>query len=36
LKIEKSKEQNAQRIERMKLVNTHVEKLKEETREQVN
>ncbi len=35
LKIEKSKEQNAQRIERMKLVNKHVENLRKETRAQV-
>ena len=35
MKIEQSKEQNAQRIERMRLVNQHVEDLRKETRTQV-
>ena len=35
IKIEKSKEQNAQRINRMRKVNEHVEKLKAEMKEEI-
>ena len=35
MKIEKSKEQNAQRIERMKIVNEYVDQLRKETKTKI-